>query len=135
VSAGLPRRPSDVPHDVPLAELIRQYDDHVRDVVVARPRIGDPAKAEAMFEHAVAALAVAHAVVDRLFASRWSTVRDALAADASRGQEVAAACWLDPDEVAVGLSNWADRQNREGLMPDVEYRVVVLLARGVRWDR
>ena len=45
------------------------------------------------------------------------------------------ACGLDPDEVAVGLSNWADRQNRKGLMSDVEYHVVVLLARGVERDR
>jgi hypothetical protein len=134
VNAGLPRRPSDVPNDVPLAKLIEQYQEHVRAVFLARPGMADPATAEAMFENAIAALAVAHAVVDRLLAARWSTVRDALAADAGRGREVTAACGLDPDEVAAGLSNWADQQNREGLMSDAEYHVVVLLARGVRWD-
>src|SRR5689334_3181498 len=96
-------------------ELIRQYHDHVRNVIMTRPQIGDPARAEAMFDYTISALAVAHTAVDRLLDARWSTVRDALAADASRGREVAMACGLDP-EVAVGLSNWAERQNREGRM-------------------
>ncbi len=131
MSAYIPRRPSEVPHDVPLSELMEQYHSHVREVILARPQIADQVNADVLFEHALAALAVAHAVVDRLLAGQWPTVRDALAAEASRGPEVAAACGLDPVEVAVGLSNWADRQNRRGLMSDKEHRVVLLLARGV----
>jgi hypothetical protein len=103
-------------------------------MILARPQIADPAKAEVMFDYAIAALAVGHTVVDRLLDARWSTVRDALAADATRGPEVAVACGLESDEVAVGEQLGGPAEPRRA---DVKHGVprVVLLARGVRRDR
>lgn len=126
-----PRRPDEVPH-VGLVELVEQYGAHVYALLVGRPRIGDEVAAAQLFDHALAALALAEAVADRLRAARWSTVRDALAADAGRGAEVAAAVGLELDEVAVGLRRWADGQREHGLMTARDRNVVRLLARGVR---
>lgn len=123
-----PTRPAEVPHGVGLAELVEQYNAHQFEVLVGRSA---PADLDAVFAHAVAALALARAVVDRLQAARWSTIRTALAADAGRGSEVAAACGLDGSDVAAGLRSWADGQSGAGLMAEWEAGVVYLLARSV----
>jgi hypothetical protein len=123
-----PTCPDEVPPGVGLATLVQAYNAHTVEVLVGRRQPGD---VDALFAHAVAALALLHTLVERLQAARWSTVRTALAADASRGAEVAAACGLDGSEVAAGLRSWADGQVAVGLMSATEWRVVQLLARAV----
>jgi hypothetical protein len=112
-----------------MAALVEAYNTHQYEVLVAR-RVGsgDP---DAVFVHAVAALALLHALVDRLQAARWSTIRAALAADASRAADVASACGLDGSEVAAGLRSWADGQTAAGLMSRQEWGSVELMARSV----
>ncbi len=90
-----------------------------------------PQADDTAFAHALAALALAHALVDRLQAARWSTIRAALAADASRAADVAAACALDGSEVAAGLRSWAAGQVSAGLMTRQEWGVVDLMARTI----
>jgi hypothetical protein len=128
-----PTRPAEVPHGVGLAQLVEAYNGHQWEVLVgSRTR---PADVDAVFAHALAALALLHALVDRLQAARWSTIRTALAADAGRGPEVAAACGLDGSEVAAGLRSWADGQVAAGLMARPEWGTVELLARSVGGER
>lgn len=127
-----PTCPAEVPHGVGLAELVEQYNAHQNahqfEVLVGRSA---PADLDAVFAHTVAGLALGRALVDRLQAARWSTIRAALAADAGRGPEVAAACGPDGSEVAAGLRSWADGQSGSGLMAEWEAGVVDLLARSV----
>ena len=81
--------------------------------------------------HALAALALLHTITDHLFAARWATVRDALAADVARAAEVAAACGLEGSEVAAGLRSWAGDQVENGLMAEWQAGVVDLMARSI----
>ena len=90
-----------------------------------------PADLDAVFAHALAALALLHTLVGRRQAARWSTIRTALAADAGRAPEVAAACALDGSEVAAGLRSWASGQVAAGLMAPPEWGAVELMARSV----
>ena len=126
---SFPTRPDEVPHGVGLATLVQAYNAHQVETIVGGRR--QPADADAVFRHAVAALALLHALVDRLQAARWSTVRTALAADATRAADVAAACALDGSEVAAGLRSWAAGQVPAGLMTPQEWGVVDLMARTV----
>jgi hypothetical protein len=125
-----PARPSEVPHDVPLERLVDAYGDHQYQIIVNRQRDDEPST-DALFAHAVMALALLHAVADRLFAARWSTIRDALAADVRRADEVAATCALHGTEVAAGLRSWAEGQVEHGLMAEWEAGVVDLMARSI----
>jgi hypothetical protein len=128
-------RPDEVPDDAPLPELVTAYQHHVHVVVVERLRLANPDSADALFRHAIAALALLHAVTERLSAGRWATVSDALAADAGRAAEVAAACGLDGTEVAAGLRSWAAGQVEAGLMSPPEWGAVQLMARSVGGER
>lgn len=125
---AFPSGPADVPHGVGLPALVEAFNAHQFEVLVGRSA---PANLDAVFAHAVAALAVLHALVDRLHTDRWPIIRTALAADAGRGAEVTAACGLDGTEVAAGLRSWADGQVAAGLMAEWEAGVVDLLARSV----
>ena len=127
-----PTRPRDLPHGVGLAELVEAYNRHEVEVLLGRSA---PADLDAVFAHAVAALALLHAAVDRLQAARWSIIRTALAADAGRAVEVAAACALDGTEVAAGLRSWASGQVEAGLMAPQEWGAVELMARTVADER
>lgn len=124
-----PTRPDEVPYGVGLAELVEQYHRHQYEELVGRR--GGHADPDAVFAHSVAELALLHALVDRLQAARWSTVRAALSADVSRGAEVAAACGLDGSEIAAGLRSWADGQVQAGLMTAAGRGVVDLMARTI----
>ena len=117
---------------VGLATLVQAYNTHTVGVLDGRRQSGD---ADALFAHAVAALALLHALVDRLQAARWSTIRAALASDASRAADVAAACALDGSEVAAGLRSWAHGQVAAGLMAPPEWGAVELIARTVGGER
>jgi hypothetical protein len=125
-----PTRPHGPVHTVPLAELLDAYSGHMRVLVVARPQ-DDDESADATFRHAVAALALLHTITDRLFQARWATVRDALAADVARAEEVAVACGLEGTEVAAGLRSWAADQVEHGLMAEWEYGITDLMARSI----
>ena len=81
--------------------------------VPARHSIGDAIPAEQLARHAVALLAVEHALADRVLVSRWVTVAEALTYGATIDQ-VAAGMGLDVDEVRVGLAGWADGQHQFG---------------------
>ena len=122
-----PTRPDEVPHGVGLAALVDAYNRHQTEVLVRSRRNTEQADDE-LFAHALSALALLHALVDRLQAARWSTVRAALAEDVARAADVAAACALDGSEVAAGLRSWATGQVEAGLMQPWEYGVVDLMA-------
>jgi hypothetical protein len=81
--------------------------------------------------HAVALLAVQHALAERVLASRWLAVADALGCGA-RVVEVAAAMALTSGEVEVGLCSWADGQRRFGHLTDAEHDAVLALLDGDR---
>jgi hypothetical protein len=126
-----PTRPHEgIPFTAPLGRLVEEYERHLRVVVVDRIAPVDPS-ADELFAHAVAALALLHTMTDRLFQARWLTVRDALAADAARASEVAAACGLEGSEVAAGLRSWAGDQVAHGLMEEWQAGVIDLMARTV----
>jgi hypothetical protein len=74
---------------------------HQGRLVDARHGIGDPIPAEQLARHAVALLAIEHALADRVLASRWVTVAEALMYGATIDR-VAAGMGLDVDEVRVG---------------------------------
>lgn len=127
-----PATPAEIPDAVGLTRLTDAYSGHVYEVLIGRSA---PADLDAVFAHAVAALALLHTLMDRLQSARWATIRTALAADTTRAGEVAAACALDGTEVAAGLRSWAAGQVAAGLMAPPERGVVELLARAVRSER
>ena len=131
VIPAFPTQPAEVPDGAPVAELVASYSDHLRVVLVNGLQLDDPEAGDEVVRHGLAALALLHALVDRLQASRWATMRDVLASDVARAPEVAAACALDGSEVAAGLRSWAAGQHRKGLMADWEVGVVDLMARTV----
>lgn len=126
---NLPTRPADLPYDTTLGQLAEQYYRHAGPLVDARHGLGQPRTAEQLAAHAVAALAVQHALAERVLYSRWVNVRDALTYGATPAA-VAVAMGLDDDEVRAGLASWADGQAREGLMTDPERDAVLALVRG-----
>jgi hypothetical protein len=70
-----PGRP---PPTASLRRLLDALHDHQGKLVDARHGIGDPVPTEQLARHVVALLAVEHAIADRVLASRWVTVADAL---------------------------------------------------------
>jgi hypothetical protein len=130
IQPDLPTRPADIPHTAPLRRLLDALHDHQGRLVNARYAIGDdPVPAEQLARHAVALLAVEHALADRVLVSRWVTVADALTYGATIDQ-VAAGMGLDVDEVRVGLASWADGQHRFGHITDAEHDTVLALLDG-----
>lgn len=72
-----PERPVDLDPHVPPVALLDAYERHL--VVLAAARAGRPAEPPpAIGARALAALAIAHAVIDDLAEERWPIVRDAL---------------------------------------------------------
>lgn len=130
-----PRRFADVAQ-LSDTELYLRYIAHRDAMLEGRPRLGDPATARAVFDHAVGALICMHMTrsysgARALLVMRCPTVRIALAADAGRALEVAAACDLAPDELAAELRRWTAEQHRYGLMSDLELGVMMLHTRGL----
>ncbi len=125
---GFPARPSDVPPDASLGELVEAVLDHWSTLVDSRHGLGDLVPAGQLAGHALAALATAHALAERVLAPRWVCVIDSLTYGATLRQ-VADAMGLDVDEVVAGLTSWADGQRREGsLSGDGHTAVLGLLA-------
>jgi hypothetical protein len=129
----LPTRPADLPLTASLRQLLHALHMYQGPLVDARHGIGDPAPAEQLARHAVALLAVEHALADRVLASRWVNVADALTYGATV-EPVAAAMDLTAIEVAAGLRSWADVQRRFGQITDVEHDAVLALL-GEEGDR
>jgi hypothetical protein len=96
-------------------------------------KIGDRLPAEQLARHAVALLAVEHALADRVLASRWVDVADALTYGATV-EPVATAMDLTAMEVTAGLQSWADVQRRFGHITDVAHDAVLALL-GEEGDR
>ncbi len=119
-----PARPDDLdPHASP-SVLIGAYQQHL--IVLAAAR-ADPARVDraGAGERAVAALAIAHAVIADLSEERWPIVRDALVHGVAAERVSAATGGLEPDELAAGLTAWADRQWAAGRMSEHEHRAVL----------
>jgi len=127
---SVPTRPSDIPHTVPLRDLVVTYDRHALRIVEHRHGIGRPLTTERRLSHALAALAYQHALAERVLYSRWSIATDALAAGASLDTVGAAMGGLESDEVRFELRRWAGDQYREGLMDDARRDEVRRLADG-----
>jgi hypothetical protein len=133
-----PRRPGPPgpEADGTLATLLDTYQQHV--LLLAAARV-DPRRepARRVGERALAALAIAHAVVADLAEERWPIVRDALAAGVPRDRVRDATGGLEPDELAAGLTAWADRRLAAGLLSAIEHgRVLALVgARLTALDR
>ena len=119
----LPERPSDLDLGASPATLLEAYQQHL--LVLASARAQE--RTAGTGERAVAALAIAHAVIEDLFEERWSIVRDALVHGVTYAQVGAATGGLEPDELAAGLTAWADRRLAAGLMSGAEHSAVLAL--------
>ena len=72
-------------------------------------------------------------VVDTFVAERWPLVRDALARGVETLAVGGALGGLEVDEVAAGLTSWADRAHRSGGLSLDDYdAVIALIAGGAR---
>jgi hypothetical protein len=130
----LPTRPADLPYTASLRQLLDALHDHQGRLVKARHGIGDPsAAAQQLARYAVALLAVEHDLADRVLASRWVTVADALGYGATIDQ-VATAMDLTVVEVAAGFGTWAYGRRRFGYITDAEHDAVLALL-GEEGDR
>jgi hypothetical protein len=112
-----PVRPGDVPHDVPVRALLNvqlQHAEQVRTYAANRD------------EHAVAALALMHAIVEVLLGTRWGLVEAALQSGCSM-TEVADACGLDVEELRVGYSHALDERVLASAVTPAERDVLVQL--------
>lgn len=119
-------RPVGPAADGPLVSLIDTYQRHVLALAAARV---DPRRepVRQVGERALAALTIAHGVIADLADERWSIVRDALAAGMPRDRVCTATGGLEPDELAAGLTAWADRRARAGLLSPAEHAAVLRL--------
>ncbi len=105
-----------------LVVLLDIYHRHVLQLAAAR--VGGALSSDQVVRHALAALGIAHAVVDDLFVERWPIVADALTHGATLAQLGTATGGLEPDELAVGLTAWADRQIATGQL-DPRRRIII----------
>jgi hypothetical protein len=127
---AMPTRPGEIPHTASLRQLLDALHVHQGLLVDARHGIGNPVLAEQLARHAVALLAIEHALADRVLASQWVTVAEALTYGATIDQ-AAAGMGLDVNEVRAGLAGWADGQHRFGRITDAEPdQVIDLLTKG-----
>ena len=106
-----PRTPRDVPDPLPYADLATAVAEHRGRLVHARHGLGDQQPADQVVAHALAALATAHALAERVLRARWCDARDALA-DGATVDDVAHAMELSRSAVRAGLRDWADGQQR-----------------------
>lgn len=104
-----PTSPAELPHTLGLTDLVAIYHRHVDPLVDAHHGLGPGLRPGELAGHAIAALAVQHALAERALYTRWVNVRDALR-DGATVEQVATAMGLDVDEVTVGLRSWADGQ-------------------------
>ena len=126
---AFPRTPAELRStDATVVELVDAYQRHLV-VVIARGRGGAPVVAGTVAEHAVSALAIGQAIVETFTDERWPLVRDALA-DGVTADAGAAMGDLEVDEIAAGLTSWADREHRAGRLTLDEVDVVVELVAG-----
>ena len=94
--------------DASLRELLDAWHRHTARLVEARQGLPDALPPARIARHALDALAIGQAVVDRLSLMRWTAALDALANGATL-EHTAVAMGLDVDEVFVGMRSWADR--------------------------
>ena len=124
---GFPTTPADIPALVTVDELFTAYDEHLFAAVAAR------AAREPDARHAVVALTIGEAIVRTFLNERWQLVRDALAGGASADDAGAALGGIEVQEVAAGLTSWAEREHRRGrLTLDEVDAVIELIAGGAR---
>lgn len=128
-----PTCPTDVP-DLGYADLADEYHRHIRALVEAHHGTGDPVSAAVLARHAVAALAVQHALAHRVLLTRWTTAQDALNYGATL-DDTATAMGLDPDELTFGLSRWADGELRERRLTSAQHDAVLALIDGAEVTR
>ena len=94
--------------DASLADLLDAYHRHV--LLLAAARAGRrPLPPDQVVHHALAALTIAHAVIDDLGTERWPIISDALTHGATPAEVGAVTGGLEPDELAAGLTAWANR--------------------------
>jgi hypothetical protein len=127
----MPTRPGHIPHTASLRPVLDALHLHQGRLVDARHRIGDPVPAGQLARHAVALLAVEHALADRVLASRWVTAAEALTHGATI-EQVAAAMDLTAVELTAGLRSLADGQRRFGHITDAEHDAVLAMLGGDR---
>lgn len=125
-----PTSPADLDADTSPLVLLDAYLRHVFALAAARSAAAD---STGVGERAVAALALSHALVADLFEERWPIVCDALAAGVTPAALSAATGGLQPDELAAGLTAWADWRHAAGLSTDAEHSAVLGLIRARLW--
>ena len=121
-----PGHSADLDPDLSLVALLDHYHRHVLQLAAARATPSRASSAE-IGERALVALTIAHAVVQDLFEERWPIVRDALTHGVSREQVGAATGGLEPDELAAGLTAWADRRLATRAMTGAEHVAALAL--------
>ena len=119
-----PTRPDEVPAAATVAELLAAYQRHLFLAVTARAAQDHDAR------HAVAALALGQAIVDTFARERWPLVRDVLEGGGTADDAGAALGGLEVDEIAAGLTSWADREHRAGVLSLDDYDAVIELIDG-----
>ena len=122
---AFPTRPTDVPEEATVWELLDAYHWHLALAVGGRSARSAPDGLHA--RHAVAALAIGQVVVDTFVTDRWPLVRDALARGVETLAVGGALGGLEVDEVAAGLTSWADRAHRAGALSLNDYDAVIAL--------
>jgi hypothetical protein len=111
--------------DVAPEELLKAWTGHKRLLAYDRCGIEHLTPAQAA-RHALDALATGEALAAYVVAGRWVTVAEALAHGATV-ERVAAAAGLDVDEVAAGMTSWADRQLAHRLITSAQHDEVIAL--------
>lgn len=109
--AAFPERPADVPGEVAVAQLAEALHQHRLRVIDARHGVGEPLPGRRVAGHALAALALSAALVDRLASTRWADVLVALVHGATTGQ-LALATGLDEGEVIAQIAGYVGAQVR-----------------------
>jgi len=124
---AFPARPADIPDEAAVAELLATYQRHLFLAITARAANDHDAR------HALSALAIGQAIVDTFAGERWPLVRDVLEGGAGADDAGAALGGLEVDEIAAGLTSWADREHRAGALSLDDYDAVIeLIAGGAR---
>jgi hypothetical protein len=123
-----PATPNEVPDEAAVDELLDAYERHLALAVGGRSRAAGPDQLHA--RHAVAALVIATVIVEAFVAERWPLVRDALAHGTDARAVGDALGGLEVSEVAAGLTSWADREHRAGLLSLDDYDAVLALIAG-----
>lgn len=129
-SVRLLRSPDDLDADMSPLTLLGEYLRNVFVLAAARSASSPP---PGVGERAVAALVLSHAMTADLFEERWPIMRDALAAGVTPTELSTATGGLQPDELAAGLTAWADRQHTTGVLADADHSAVLALIQNRLW--